>query len=96
MIFIHDLWIHSAAWQPWVELFQSAGYGAITHGWPGDSATVEAARGNADASPRPSDDKFSTVPPRTESSIALTGHPASLRLGGYGPEAKKPLRRHAP
>ena len=49
VIFIHGLWIHSDAWQPWVERFQSARYGAFTHGWPGDSATVEATRANADA-----------------------------------------------
>ena len=25
VVFIHGLWIHSAAWQPWLELFRSAG-----------------------------------------------------------------------
>ena len=28
VIFIHGLWIHSAAWQPWIELFENVGYSA--------------------------------------------------------------------
>jgi non-heme chloroperoxidase len=49
VVFIHGLWIHSAAWQPWVELFRSAGYDATTPGWPGDSDSVEQTRKNAAA-----------------------------------------------
>jgi pimeloyl-ACP methyl ester carboxylesterase len=49
VIFIHGLWIHSAAWQPWVELFRSAGYDATAPGWPGDSDSVEQTRKNAAA-----------------------------------------------
>ena len=28
VVFIHGLWIHSDAWQPWVELYRSAGLDA--------------------------------------------------------------------
>ena len=49
VVFIHGLWIHSDAWQPWVELFRSAGYDAMAPGWPGDGATVQQTRANADA-----------------------------------------------
>jgi len=49
VVFIHGLWIHSDAWQPWVELYRSAGYNAIAPGWPGDSATVNETRKNAAA-----------------------------------------------
>jgi len=49
VIFIHGLWIHSAAWQPWMELFGSLGYSASAPGWPGDAATVAETRENADA-----------------------------------------------
>jgi hypothetical protein len=52
VIFIHGLWIHSNAWQPWVERFESAGYGAHAHGWPGDSATVERPHTSVDAGHR--------------------------------------------
>jgi non-heme chloroperoxidase len=49
VVFVHGLWIHSAAWQPWVELFRSAGYGATAPGWPGDSDSVQQTRKNSAA-----------------------------------------------
>jgi len=49
VVFIHGLWIHSDAWQPWVELYRSAGYNATAPGWPGDSASAEMTRRNAAA-----------------------------------------------
>ena len=49
VVFVHGLWIHSDAWQPWVELYHSAGYEAFAPGWPGDSATVNETRRNAAA-----------------------------------------------
>ncbi|CAN5583505.1 alpha/beta fold hydrolase [soil metagenome] len=49
VIFIHGLWIHSSAWQPWQELFYANGYRATAPGWPGDAPTVEATRANPDA-----------------------------------------------
>ena len=27
VVFIHGLWLHATSWQPWIELFASAGYG---------------------------------------------------------------------
>jgi pimeloyl-ACP methyl ester carboxylesterase len=49
VIFIHGLWIHSSAWQPWMDLFASLGYSATAPGWPGDGPTVTATRENPDA-----------------------------------------------
>lgn len=49
VVFIHGLWIHSSAWQPWVDLFERHGYSASAPGWPGDSATVLETRKNAAA-----------------------------------------------
>jgi non-heme chloroperoxidase len=49
VVFIHGLWIHSTAWQPWVELFRSAGYDPTAPGWPGDSDSVQQTRKNAAA-----------------------------------------------
>ena len=49
VIFIHGLWIHSSAWQPWLDLFGSCGYAASAPGWPGDAETVAATRANPDA-----------------------------------------------
>jgi pimeloyl-ACP methyl ester carboxylesterase len=44
VVFIHGLWIHSAAWKPWIDLFAERGYSASAPGWPGDSDTVAATR----------------------------------------------------
>lgn len=49
VIFIHGLWIHSSAWQPWLELFTERGYDVSAPGWPGDGDTVAATRANPDA-----------------------------------------------
>ncbi|TGD84559.1 alpha/beta hydrolase [Mycolicibacterium sp. CH28] len=49
VVFIHGLWIHASAWQPWMDLFADRGYTVSAPGWPGDGATVAATRDNADA-----------------------------------------------
>lgn len=46
VVFIHGLWIHSTAWQPWQDLFTEAGYETSAPGWPGDKATVAETRSN--------------------------------------------------
>jgi pimeloyl-ACP methyl ester carboxylesterase len=48
VIFIHGLWIHSSAWQPWLELFESNGYTVSAPGWPGDAPTVAETRDHPD------------------------------------------------
>src|ERR1700691_5961533 len=45
-IFVHGLWLHATSWDPWLELFQEAGYAPIAPGWPGDSDTVAETRRN--------------------------------------------------
>jgi pimeloyl-ACP methyl ester carboxylesterase len=49
VVFIHGLWIHSAAWAPWLDLFTEHGYRPSAPGWPGDAATVAETRAAADA-----------------------------------------------
>jgi pimeloyl-ACP methyl ester carboxylesterase len=49
VVFIHGLWIHAAAWQPWIELFEASGYRVSAPGGPGDGPTVAATRENPDA-----------------------------------------------
>jgi alpha-beta hydrolase superfamily lysophospholipase len=44
VVFIHGLWLHSTSWQPWAELFRSAGYDPILPEWPGVPDTVAEAR----------------------------------------------------
>ena len=44
VLFIHGLWIHASAWEPWAALYRREGYEPIVAGWPGDGATVDATR----------------------------------------------------
>jgi pimeloyl-ACP methyl ester carboxylesterase len=44
VVFIHGLWIHATSWQPWVDLFDRAGYDAQAPGWPGVRPSVAEAR----------------------------------------------------
>lgn len=44
IVFIHGLWVHASAWQPWVDLFTAEGYPAEAPAWPGESDTVELTR----------------------------------------------------
>jgi non-heme chloroperoxidase len=48
VVFVHGLWLHAGSWSPWVERFREAGYAPAAPPWPGDSATVEETRKNAD------------------------------------------------
>ncbi|MFD4598205.1 alpha/beta hydrolase [Streptomyces sp. NPDC058464] len=47
--FIHGLWLHSASWQPWTDLFRQEGYDPSAPGWPGDPDTVADARANPES-----------------------------------------------
>jgi len=49
VIFIHGLWLHSASWQPWLDLFRQEGYEPAAPGWPGDPDTVDEARLNPES-----------------------------------------------
>ena len=44
VVFIHGLWLLPSSWDAWAELFEEAGYVALTPDWPDDPETVEAAR----------------------------------------------------
>jgi pimeloyl-ACP methyl ester carboxylesterase len=44
VVFVHGLWLLPSSWDPWVEVFEDAGYTALTPGWPDDPDTVEEAK----------------------------------------------------
>ena len=44
VVFVHGLWLLPSSWDPWVTLFEEAGYTALTPGWPDDPPTAEEAR----------------------------------------------------
>jgi pimeloyl-ACP methyl ester carboxylesterase len=48
VVFIHGLWLLPSSWNRWADLFEKAGYAALTPDWPDDPETVEEARANPD------------------------------------------------
>jgi non-heme chloroperoxidase len=48
VVFVHGLWLLPSSWNRWAELFEQAGYTALTPGWPDDPETVDEAKANPD------------------------------------------------
>jgi non-heme chloroperoxidase len=48
VVFIHGLWLLPSSWDRWAEVFEQAGYTALTPGWPDDPNTVEEAKAHPD------------------------------------------------
>src|SRR5918996_3108460 len=46
VVFIHGLWLLPSSWDSWAEVFEDAGYAAVTPSWPDDPETVAEARAN--------------------------------------------------
>ena len=46
VVFIHGLWVLPSSWDRWADLFEDAGYAAVTPSWPDDPETVAEARAN--------------------------------------------------
>jgi pimeloyl-ACP methyl ester carboxylesterase len=46
VVFIHGLWLLPSSWDNWADVFEQAGYAALTPDWPDDPATIEEARAN--------------------------------------------------
>ena len=44
VVFIHGLWLLPSSWDRWAELFEEAGYAAVTPSWPDDPETIDDAR----------------------------------------------------
>src|SRR5258707_4957338 len=39
VVFVHGLWLLPSSWDRWAALFETAGYVALTPGWPDDPET---------------------------------------------------------
>src|SRR3954452_5757606 len=44
VVFIHGLWLLPSSWDRWAEVFEEAGYAAVSPSWPDDPQTVDEAR----------------------------------------------------
>lgn len=49
VVFIHGLWLLPSSWDRWAQLFETAGYVALTPGWPDDPETVAEANAHPEA-----------------------------------------------
>ena len=49
VVFVHGLWLLPSSWDRWVELFEAAGYVALTPGWPDDPGTVAESKEHPEA-----------------------------------------------
>jgi len=82
VVFVHGLWLLPGSWQRWAEVFEEAGYIALTPDWPGDPASVAEANANPGAMANKTvgqvADHFSAVIAQLQRKPAVIGH----SLGG--------------
>src|SRR5687767_4021142 len=78
VVFIHGLWLLPSSWDRWADLFEEAGYAAVTPSWPDDPETVAEARANPDVFARKTlgqvADHTAEVIGRLEKKPAVMGH----------------------
>ena len=78
VVFIHGLWLLPSSWDRWADVFNEAGYVALTPGWPDDPNTVEEAREHpelfADKTVGQVADHYGEVIGRLERKPAVIGH----------------------
>ena len=78
VVFIHGLWLLPSSWDRWAEVFEAAGYAALTPGWPDDPSTVAEAQANPEVFARKSvgevADHFEDVIRKLDGKPAVVGH----------------------
>jgi len=78
VVFVHGLWLLPSSWDRWAEVFESAGYVALTPGWPDDTATVAEAKAHPEVFAGKSigevADHFATVIGGLARKPAIIGH----------------------
>jgi non-heme chloroperoxidase len=78
VVFIHGLWLLPSSWDRWAKVFESAGYTALTPGWPDDPETVAEAKAHpevfAHKTIRQVADHFAEVIGQLKKKPAVIGH----------------------
>jgi non-heme chloroperoxidase len=78
VVFIHGLWLLPSSWDRWAEVFEQAGYTALTPGWPDDPETVEQANAKPEVFAHKTvgqvADHFDEVIGRLKKKPAVIGH----------------------
>jgi non-heme chloroperoxidase len=78
VVFVHGLWLLPSSWDRWAQVFEEAGYTALTPGWPDDPETVEEANAHPEVFARKTvgkvADHLQAVIERLDRRPAVVGH----------------------
>jgi non-heme chloroperoxidase len=78
VVFIHGLWLLPSSWDRWGEVFEQAGYAAITPGWPDDPETVAEANAHPEVFANKTvgqvADHYAAVIDKLQKKPAVVGH----------------------
>jgi non-heme chloroperoxidase len=78
VMFVHGLWLLPSSWDRWAALFETAGYVALTPGWPDDPETAAQASDNPEVFAHKSigqvADHFATITGSLDKQPAVIGH----------------------
>ena len=78
VVFVHGLWLLPSSWDRWAQVFEEAGYVALTPGWPDDPETVADANAHPDVFAHKTvgqvADHFDGVIRRLDRKPAVIGH----------------------
>src|SRR3954454_20474020 len=78
VVFVHGLWLLPSSWDRWAEVFEEAGYTAVSPGWPDDPETVEEANAHPEVFAKKTvgqvADHFAELIGRLQKKPAIVGH----------------------
>jgi pimeloyl-ACP methyl ester carboxylesterase len=78
VVFVHGLWLLPSSWDRWAELFEQAGYTALSPGWPDDPDTVGEAKAHPEVFARKSigdiADHYDAIVRKLDKKPAIVGH----------------------
>jgi pimeloyl-ACP methyl ester carboxylesterase len=78
VVFVHGLWLLPSSWDRWAELFEQAGYRALSPGWPDDPDTVADATAHPEVFARKSigdiADHYDAIVRKLDRKPAVIGH----------------------
>src|SRR6185295_7253832 len=78
VVFVHGLWLLPSSWDRWAELFETAGYVALSPGWPDDPDTIGEAKAHPEVFARKSigdiADHYDAIVRKLDKKPAIVGH----------------------
>lgn len=78
VVFVHGLWLLPSSWDRWADLFEKAGFTALTPGWPDDPDTIAEANAHPEVFAHKTignvADHFAEITQGLKKKPALVGH----------------------